>query len=457
MADRKPFDLDSAADELAANCNLTGVNPMEIKSKRKAPVQRPNVTNPTTKKTATAVSRRKAQKGEITCAQCGHVADYTSHTCPKCGAGYPFLNDMKRKAQDIRTKSTTVHYPVSDQVIEDESLTKGYNNDYESTILLDRKDAGSQYSPLYWAERIYQGLKEFRDSQDVYEAVIEQAKATGLNDDQEKAIRKWCLSFGLPIGTNKTPTEDLKPNDKTDGVQSESDAVIKYSQPYPGSNGQKMTTKFASLTMSFQDLAANLSGDELYERSVERMGRTLLAYNRKRVSIQDNYYRGLVKSRIALLQQQGFSYPEIVKDSTRWAMPKQAIEFVLSELRPRVALSNTVKLTNGRIADARQATHKALGLMAAKAKVPDHASAAQTLRLQNLASRYAMSTPWWIDAGTYPLQAKARLEDGRVLRASIKMDGSYTSSARFERELKCAIKTAGNKDVGWVGFASPKA
>jgi len=55
---------------------------------------------------------------------------------------------------------------------------------------------------------------------------------------------------------------------------------------------------------------------------------------------------------------------------------------------------------------------------------------------------------------TYPkpkdIKAMARLEDGRVLTATIKPDGSFTHTTRFDYNLKKAVRKACSLEDGWV-------
>lgn len=234
--------------------------------------------------------------------------------------------------------------PVNQAVV-DGSLTKDVDRNVQMCVMLDRKDSsGSQYSPLYWVERIYQALaaRVFSNPKEAFESIMIQAKGKNISENQEKEVKRWLASMGMAVADNKFEPTPL--------VDNGGYSVIDYKQ--------------RQVAASFADRAnASLAASAQQATALKTLGAVLAIYKANKDQVT-------AKVRVAELTEQGFAPSEVAAACRAEKLPQALVVAELLSKLPKKASKFRIVVKEG---DAGLATFyvEADSLAAAKKSVSE--------------------------------------------------------------------------------------
>jgi hypothetical protein len=399
----------------------------------------------------------------------------------------PMVSATKKEAQIVKYK-----FPKVEQSKIDGSPTE--KNDSVMKFFVEADDlSGSGRSINYWAEEIVRALRYNKggSAEAAYDNVIADAEAQGLTKDQKKALDTLLVRWHVPV-----PVKDFdKETDPFDSVKSDYTIGLKQKQVAAALRAKREATEYC---------------DEFL--------RDISKYKANRKAIVHGYRKAQLDGKITTLLRNKFSREEVAAELPGWNFPedlkRQAMVALLPKKvalsSPRIALSNDLAVRRATVIS------RAIKAIASRS-LEDSLTPQQKLRLAALKATKRLVTPWWIGAqgmmhlddlspsfrhqidkeigamiqqrGMIPpqdlrilskkygvptneLQALvnavktrkpmnpamvlARLEDGRVLEATIEENGDFTQKLYLDKNLKLAIKKAFSPEEGWVKYLTER-
>jgi hypothetical protein len=399
-----------------------------------------------------------------------------------------FTPSTLRKAQSGKYK-----FPKVEQSKVDGSPTA--KNDSEMKFFAESDDlSGGGRSITYWAEEIVRSIRYNKggDAQAAYDNVIADAKSQGLTKEQEKAIGNLLVRWHIPV-----PVKGFEPDvDPFEPVKS--DYTISFKQKQVAASliakrqgqeacddfliavgyykGHRKAIRYAIRKGQLDDKISTLLKNKFSREEVaieiptwdfpEGLKKEAIAallpkkvvLASKRIALSNSFatQRKTIASRaihsiVARSKEDSLSGPQklrltAIKASRRLASPywiqqgegegDTSVENLSPTFKSQIDKDIFAWLsTRGR----NPATPDEIKMMSKKYGVP-----VEEMRGMIEAVR-TRPTPKGINV-------YARLEDGRVLEASIKENGEFSQKVYLDRNLRIAIKKAFSPEEGWVSY-----